>query len=144
MKATIFCLVIAVAGAAFAAGQGEQGTQAPAQRTFKLDLQPRYLPGFKAAREVRMALWDSPMSRLELTVSREQWALRNPGPAGIAVPFQAGPLPFRFNFDPAAQSLVLGPWNSGWDQLTWQEKVAAGAQTGFLALALIQMVRHVH
>jgi hypothetical protein len=144
MKITAFCLVIAVAGTTFAAGQEEQGTKAPAQRTFKLDLQPLYLPGYKPAREVRMALWDSPMSRLELAVSREQWALRNPGPAGITVPFQAGPLPFRFNFDPAGQALVLGPWDSKWDQLNWQEKFAAGVQTGVLAMVLVEMVRHVH
>ena len=144
MKATIFCLVIAVAGSTFAAGQEAPGAQAPSPRVFKLDLQPLYLPGFKAAREVRLALWNSPMSRLELAVAREQWALRNPGPAGIIVPFQAASLPFRFNFDPGGQSLVLGPWNSGWDQFTWQEKVATGAQTGILALALIQIVRHAH
>ncbi len=144
MKITAFCLVIAVAGAAFAAGQEAPGAQAPSPRAFKLDLQPLYLPGYKPAREVRMALWDSSMSHLELAVSREQWALRNPGPAGSVVPFQAGALPFRFNFDPAGQALVLGPWNSKWDQLSWQEKFAAGAQTTFLALALVQIVRHAH
>jgi hypothetical protein len=144
MKFTAFCLVIAVAGTTFAAGQEEQGTQAPAPRTFKLDLQPLYLPGFQPASEVHLALWDSPMSRLELAVSREQWALRSPGPAGILVPFQAGSLPFRFDFAPAGQALVLGPWNSKWDQLTWQEKFAAGAQTTFFAVALVQLVRHAH
>ncbi len=84
------------------------------------------------------------MSRLELAVAREQWALRNPGPAGNVIPFQVVPLPFRFLAGPTGQSLVLGPWNPGWDQLTWQEKIATGAQTTLFAVALIQMVRHVH
>jgi hypothetical protein len=144
MKITAFCLVVAVAGAALASGQGEPGTQAPSPRAFRLDLQPLYLPGYEPAREVRLALWDSPTSRLELAVSREQWALRNPGPTGSVVPFQAAPLPFRFRYDSAGQLLVLGPWSSKWDQLAWQDKVAAGAQTTFIAWVVFQMVRHAH
>ncbi len=144
MKITVFCLLVTVAGAAFAAGQEGPGAQAPSRPAFRLDLRSLYLPGYEAAHELHLALGDSPMSRLELAVSREQWALRAPGPAGNVVPFQVAPLPFRFRADSTGQSLVFGPWNSGWDQLTWQEKVAAGAQTGFFALALIQMVRHAH
>ena len=113
MKITAFCLVVVVAGAVFAAGQEAPGAQTPSPRAFKLDLQPLYLPGYKPAREVRLALWDSPMSRLEVAVSREQWALRNPGPAGNVVPFQEVPLPFRFRADAAGQSLVLGPGTQG-------------------------------
>lgn len=144
MRITVFCLVVVVAGTAFAAGQEAPGAQAPSPRAFKLDLQPLYLPGYEPAREVRLALWNSPMSRLELAVSREQWALRNPGPAGNVVPFQVAPLPFRFRADTGGQSLVLGPWNSGWDQLTWQEKFATGAQTTLFALVLVQIARHAH
>ncbi|MGD1148158.1 MAG: hypothetical protein ABR961_09435 [Thermoanaerobaculaceae bacterium] len=144
MKITAFCLVVAVAGAVFAAGQEQPAAQAPSPRAFKLDLKPLYQPGYEPARELRLALSDSPMSRLELGISREQWAARNPGPAGNVVPFQTAPLPFRFHFDATDQSLVLGPWSSKWDQLSWQEKVAAGAQTSFIGWALLEMVRHAH
>jgi hypothetical protein len=144
MRITWLCLVVAVAGAALSAGQDAPSAQAPSPRPFKLDLQPLHMPGYEPARELHLALWDSPMTRLELAVSREQWAARNPGPAGGVAPFQVAPLPFRFRFDSAGQLLVLGPWSSKWDQLTWQEKVAAGAQTSFFAWALLEMVRHVH
>jgi hypothetical protein len=144
MKITALCLVVAVAGAGFAAGQEEPGAQAPSPRAFKLDLQPLYLPGYEPARELRLVLWDSPMSRLELAVSREQWALRNPGPTGTVVPFQVAPLPLRFSWDRAGQLLVLGPWSPKWDKLSWGDKIAASAQTAFIAWTVIQMVRHPH
>ncbi len=144
MRITTLCLVVGVAGAAFAAGQEAPSGQPPSPRVIRLDLQPPYAPGYEPARELRLALSDSPMSRLEFAVSREQWALRNPEPAGGVVPFQAAPLPFRYHFDSAEQLLVLGPWSSKWEQLTWQENVAVGAQTSLIAWALIAMVRHAH
>ena len=144
MRITAFCLAVAVAGAAFAAGQEAPGAPAPGQRVFRLDLQALYLPGYEPARELRLAAWDSPMSRLELAGLREQWALRRAGPTGSVVPFQAGRLPLTLHLDPSVRSLVLGPWNSEWDRLTWQEKVAAGAQTSFFLFVLTEIARHAH
>lgn len=144
MRITALCLVFVVTGSAFAAGQQEPGAQAPSRGAFKFELQPLCLPGYEPAREVRLALADSPMSRLELAVSREQWALRNPGSTGSIVPLQAAPLPFRFRSGSVGQYLVPGPWSPTWGQLTWQERVAAGAQTAFIAWAVIQIVRYAH
>ncbi len=143
MKIRALCLAVAVTGAAFAAGQEAPGAQAASQRAFKLGLRPFYMPGYEPARALHLALWDSPMSRLELAVSREQWTARNPVPAGGVVPFQASPLPFRLRFDSAGR-LVLGPWSSKWDQLTWQEKVATGVQTTYLVCVVLQIVGHAH
>ncbi len=144
MRVTVLCVALAVASTAFAAGQGGGDTPAPGPRTFKLELQPLYLPGYDPARELHLALWDSPMSRLELTAAREQWAFRNPGPTGTVIPFEGVQLPLRLNLDSGAQRLVMGPWSPTWQDLTWQEKVAAGAQTGVLALALVQVLSHIH
>jgi hypothetical protein len=144
MRVKILWLAVTLAGTAFAAGQDPADAPVPGQRRFRLELKPLTVPGYEPARELRLALWDSPMSRLELAVAREQWALRNPGPFGSVVPFQIIQLPTRLRLDSGAQPLVLGPWNSAWGQLTWQEKVAASAQTGFIAWAMIEMIRHVH
>jgi hypothetical protein len=142
MQVKTFWLAVTLAGAAFAAGQGPADAPAPGPRTFRLELEPLYVPGYEPARELRLALWDSSMSRLELAVSREQWSLRNPGPIGTVMPFQTIQLPMRLRLDSGAQPLVLGPWSPAWDRLTWQEKVAAGAQTGYLAWGLIEILRH--
>jgi hypothetical protein len=142
MRISAFCLVFAVAGAAFAAGQEKPGAQEPSPRAFRLDLRSLHEPGYEPGREVRLGLWDSPMSRLELAASCEQWAARNPGPTGGVVPFQVQSLPFRFRFDSNGQMLVLGPWSSKWDQLAWQDKIAAGAQTTYIAWVLLQILRH--
>ena len=142
MRVTVLGLVLAVVGSTVAASQEAPETSAPAHRTLGLRLEQLYLPGYEPAHQLRLALWDSPMSRLELAVAGEQWALRHPGPAGMVVPPQQLHIPLRLSFDSAAQPLVMGPWSQGWDQLTWQEKVAAGAQTGYIFLALIQIARH--
>lgn len=142
MRVTAFCMVVALAGAAFAAGQQEPEAQAPDRRAFRLDLRQLGQPGYGPARELRLALFDSPMSRLELAMAHEQWALRNPGPTGIVVPFQMAPLRARLQFDSTVQPLLFGPWSPGWDRLTWQEKVGAGAQTSFIVWTLVQMVHH--
>jgi hypothetical protein len=144
MRVTTLCLIVALAGATVAAEQPTPVTPAPPRSGFRLHLDPLYLPGYEPARELRLALWDSPMSRLELTAAREQWALRNPGPTGTVIPFEGVQLPLRLSMASSAQSLVLGPWSPSWERLTWQEKVAAGAQTGVLALALVQVLSHIH
>jgi hypothetical protein len=149
MKAAIVSVVFALAGVIPAAAQEAPAAAAPAaaaptQHAFQLQLQPLYDPRYEPARELRLALWDSPMSRLELTAAREQWALRNPGPTGTVIPFEGVQLPLRLHMESSAQSLFLGPWSPSWERLTWQEKVAAGAQTGVLALALVQVLSHIH
>jgi hypothetical protein len=143
MRIRTFWLAVTLAGAASAAGQEPADALAPGQRVFQLELEPLFVPGYEPARELRLALWDSPMSRLELAVSREQWSLRNPGPLGSVIPFQTNQGPMRLKLDSGAQPLVLGPWSPAWDRLTWQEKVAASAQAGFLAWGLIEILRHV-
>lgn len=143
MRATILVLVLAVAGAA-AAGQ-ESVPAAPAERHgFRLQLGPLYQLGYEPARELRLALWESSMSRLELAAAREQWAVHDPGPTGMVIPFEGVQLPLRLDMTSPVRSLVLGPWNPAWERLTWQEKVAAGAQTGVLAWALVEALAHVH
>jgi len=144
MRVRILWFALAFASAAIAAGQEPADAPAANRRTFRLELKPLQVPGYEPARELRLALWDSAMSRLELAAAREQWALRNPGPTGSAVPFQAIQLPMHLRLDSGVQPVLLGPWNPAWGRLTWQEKVAAGAQTGLIAWTLVEMVRHVH
>jgi hypothetical protein len=145
MRIAILTLALLLAAAPFAAAQQSAAAPAPPpQRAFRLHLKPLYQPGYEPARELRLALWDSPMSRLELAAAREQWAFRNPGPTGTVIPFEGVQLPLRLSMASSAQTLVLGPWNAGWKDLTWQEKTAAAAQTGVLALGLIEALAHLH
>lgn len=143
MRSMVLAAVLFLAVSPLAAAQQAADTSRPDHPAFHLDLQPLFVPGYEAGRELRLALWDSPMSRLELAVAREQWALRNVGPMGAVVPFQQFVIPQRLDFATGAQRLVLGPWSRDWNRLTWQEKLAAGAETGLLALVLVEMVRHV-
>ncbi len=144
MKSALFGMLLVLGGTALAAGQDQPAAPARTQGTFRLKLDPLYLPGFDAAHELRLALWDSPMSRLELTAAREQWALRNPGPNGTVIPFEGAQLPLRLNFESGAQRLVMGPWSPTWQDLTWQEKVATGAQTSLVFIALVEALGHIH
>jgi hypothetical protein len=141
MRTAILGLVLMVAGAMPVNGQG---TPAEARPVLRLHLDPLYQVGYEPARELRLALWDSPMSRLELAAAREQWAFRNPGPTGPVLPFESGQFPMRLRLQSPAQTLLPGPWNPSWSSLTWQEKVAGGAQTGLVTLALIQLLGHIH
>ncbi len=153
MKTTAFFLVAALAATAVAAGQEATGPQARERRDFGLELKRLDLAGdergreaglldAELAREDRMALWGSPMDRLMIGVAREQWAMRNPGPVGIVIPYQATSLPVAFRVAPRGELLLLGPWSRQWERLTWQEKVAADAQTGLFAWTLIEAMRH--
>jgi hypothetical protein len=146
MREAILGVVLMLSLAPPAPGQ-EPPAPPPVEHAFRLQLEPLHEPGYEPARELRLALWDSSMSRLELAVAREQWALRFPGPIGTAIPFASVRLPLRLDLTSPAESLrspFLGPWSPSWERLTWQEKVAAGAQTGVLALALVEIVRHAH
>jgi hypothetical protein len=144
MRNALLGLLLVLAGASLAAGQDQAGTPARTRPTFRLQLDPLYLPGYEPARELRLALWDSPMSRLELAAAQEQWALRHPGSSGAVIPFEGVQLPLRLNLESGAQRLVMGPWSPTWKDLTWQEKVAAGAQTSLVFLALAQAFSHIH
>ncbi len=143
MRIAILGVFLAVVAGAVAAQQ-PAGAPAEPHPSFRLDLSPLVLPGYEPARELRMALWDSPMSRLELAVAREQWAVRHPGPVGLVTPFERAQLPLRLSFDSGAQSAFMGPWNPQWQQLTWQERVAAGAQTGLFLWVVVGAARHLH
>jgi hypothetical protein len=140
MRVKTLWVAFALANAAFAAGQEPADAPASVVRTLRLGLEPLYLPGYEPARELRLAAWDSPMSRLELAAAREQWAVVNPGPSGTVVPFQGVRLPLRLNLASPAESLVTLPWSPSWGRLTWQEKVAAGAQDGVLIWALVDLL----
>ena len=142
MRTTMLALVLAVATATTVPAQDKPAAPPTQQHGFRLQLSPLYEPGYEPARELRLALWDSPMSRLELAAAREQWALINPGPSGTVVPFHGIRLPLRLNLESPAESLVLGPWSPGWERLTWQEKVAAGAQDGVLLWTLVELLGH--
>ena len=143
MRTAALFLILAMAGAPFTYAQDGQAAPTSRHSAFRLNLEPLFMPGYEAGHELRLALWDSPMSRLELAAAREEWALRNPGPTGPVIPFQQLTIPQHLDFSSNAQRLLLGPWSGEWSQLTWQEKVAAGAETGVLALVLIEIARHV-
>ncbi len=153
MKLTAFCLVVAMAGAPFAAGQEGPGAQGSNRRDFGLGVKHLDLAGSRAAREgrwteeeqareERAALRESAMDRLMIGVGRELWAMRHPGPIGAVIPYQATALPVAFRVAPRGELLLLGPWSRQWSLLTWQEKVAAGAETGLVAWTLFEVARH--
>jgi hypothetical protein len=144
MRSALLGLVLVLVGTPLSAAQDQPDAPIQTHPAFRLQLDPLYLPGYEPARELHLALWDSPMSRLELAVAREQWALRNPGPTGAVIPFEGVQLPLRLSLESAAQPLVMGPWSPTWKDLTWQEKVAAGAQTGFVLWVLVEALGHAH
>jgi len=111
MRSALLGLLLVLIGTPMSAGQDQPDAPTQTHPTFRLQLDPLYLPGYDPARELRLALWDSPMSRLELAVAREQWALRIPSPTGTLIPFEGVQLPLRLNLDSGAQRLVLGPWS---------------------------------
>lgn len=142
MKAVAIVLMLGLASSFRADGQKARVPPPQARPSFRLDLMPLYRPGYESARELRLALWDSPVSRMELATAREAWALRNPGPIGTAMPPQHIVLPLRFDLDNGSERLFVVPRSPGWEGLTWQEKVAAGAQTCFVLWALVEVAGH--
>lgn len=134
-------LPIAVAAAA---QEPAKPVAAPPARigAFTLRLDALFSPRYDAARELRLGLWDSPMSRLELAAARELWAARSPGPLGIVPPVQHLELPLRLGFASDSQFGLWGPWSRGWNELSWQEKVAYGAQSGLLLWVVVEAARH--
>jgi hypothetical protein len=126
-----------------AVGQDESAPTSP-QRQFTLGLDVLYSPRYEAQRELRLGLWDSPMSRLEFAVAREIRAARHPGPTGIVTPMSRIELPVRLGYGSAVPGgLLFGPWSPGWQDLEWSEKVAAGAQTAVILTFLAQAVHHI-
>lgn len=144
MRRAVACMLLTVLGTVAASAQqpsapGDAAQQHPA---FHLDLGPILLPGYEPARELQIALWDSSMSRLELAVARSQWAARHPGPMGMILPFERVQLPLRLNLVSGAQSMLLGPWSPEWQELSWQDRLAAGMQTGLFMWVLVEAARH--
>jgi hypothetical protein len=130
-------LLLTVMAVAPAVGQQEPSTPPQPGRQLSLGLDILNSPRYEAARELRLALWDSPMSRLEFGAARELLAARYPGPVGTVTPASIVNLPLRLNFSsPGEQKLFLaGPWSAQWSELSWQEKVATSMETGlFLTL----------
>jgi hypothetical protein len=124
-----------------AAQDGSAPTSPP--RQFSLGLDVLYSPHYEAQRELRLGLWDSPMSRLEFAVAREIRAARHPGPTGMVTPMSRIELPVRLGYGSAVPGgLLFGPWSPGWQDLEWSEKVAAGAQTAVIVTLLAQAVHH--
>ncbi len=148
MRATWVLAIVAAASAVVASGQTapeatpQSTPEQQPKRQLKLSLEPLYSPSYKAARELRLALWDSSMSRLELAVAQEMWAGRNPGPTRLVFPLETMPPSMRLRFGSEGQPLLMGPWSKGWDKLTWQEKIGAGAQTTFVLWGLVEILGH--
>lgn len=120
----------------------EKATPPDPGRQLTLGLGILNSPRYEAARELRLALWDSPMSRLEFGAARELWAARHPGPVGTVMPMPLVELPVRLNFSsPGQQSLMFaGPWSAQWNQLDWQEKVATSAETALFVVVLAKAI----
>jgi len=122
----------------------ETGADAANGRQFTLGLDVLYSPRYEAQRELRLGLFEGPMSRLEFAVARELRAARNPGPTGIVTPMSRIELPLRLGYaNNASGGLLFGPWSRGWQELEWSEKVAATAQTAVIVTILAQALRHI-
>lgn len=138
----VAALALALVAAAPAGAQDENAPASP-QRQFTLGLDVLYSPRYEAQRELRLGLWDSPMSRLEFTVAREIRAARHPGPTGIVTPMSRIELPVRLGYGSAVPGgLLFGPWSPGWQDLDWSEKVAAGAQAAVIVTLFAQAIHH--
>ncbi|MGV8039464.1 MAG: hypothetical protein AB2L07_05105 [Thermoanaerobaculaceae bacterium] len=107
---------------------------------FSLHLNTYPVGSYEASRELRLALWDSPMSKLEYAVARELWAAQmgslpgrgNPGSTAIRMSVGPGRPP----------GLVLaGPWSQEWHELSWQNQVAVAAQSA-VAIGILAALAH--
>lgn len=120
--------------------QEEEAAAAPEPRGFSLRLDTLTPGSYEASRELRLALWDSPMGRLDYAVTREMWAARMGGLPGRGTP---GMTALRMSVGPGSSPrLVLaGPWAEEWHDLAWQDKVAVTAQSA-LAIGIIAALVH--
>lgn len=133
----VLVLVVGVPALAFA----QEATPAPAEpRTFSLHLSSYPVGSYEASRELRLALWDSPMSKLEYAVAREVWAAQMGSLPGRGKP---GSTAIRMSVGPGRPpGLVLaGPWSQEWHELSWQNQVAVAAQSA-VAIGILAALAH--
>lgn len=137
-------IILVLAAAAPCGGQAASGGPAP-QRRFSLGLEVLGSPRYDAQRELRLALWSSPMARLELAVARELRAAKHPGPVGLVLPSPWVQLPLHLDFGPPGQGRLglTGPWSEHWRELSWSEKAAATAETALFVAVIAQAIRQV-
>ena len=134
----VLALMVGVPALAFA----QEATVAPAEpRGFSLHLNTYPVGSYEAARELRLILWDSPMSKLEIAVARELWAARMGSLPGRGV---AGSTAIRMSIGPGRPPglVFAGPWSQEWHQLSWQNQLAVATQSAVAIGILAALARN--
>ncbi|HNX49900.1 MAG TPA: hypothetical protein PLS53_14820 [Thermoanaerobaculaceae bacterium] len=136
------CVGMMLAGLVVAQ-EPETGVQPAAPRAFSLDLESYPLGSYEASKELRLAVWDSPMTRLEFGVAREMYAARMGGIVGLGTPMGAA---FRMSVGPAAPARLVfaGPWSEQWHQLEWKDQLAVAAESAFVIGVLAAVAHNLH
>lgn len=140
MRTTAVALACCLLAGLAVAQEPETGAPAAAPRTFSLDLKTYPLGSYEASRELRLAVWDSPMTRLEYAAAREMYRARMGGMAGIDTPMSAA---IRMSVTPGAPArLVLaGPWSEQWHDLEWKDQLAVAAESA-LVIGVLAALAH--
>ncbi|HPC82348.1 MAG TPA: hypothetical protein P5234_03100 [Thermoanaerobaculaceae bacterium] len=109
-------------------------------RTFSLHLNTYPVGSYEASRELRLALWDSPMSKLEYAVAREVWAAQMGSLPGRGKP---GSTAIRMSVSPGGppRLVLAGPWSQAWHELSWQDQIAVTAQSA-VAIGILAALAH--
>lgn len=118
----------------------EEAAAAAQPRGFSLRLDTLTPGSYEASRELRLAMWDSPMARLDYAVTREMWAARMGGLPGRGAP---GMTALRMSVAPGSSPrlILAGPWTEEWHDLAWQDKVAVTTQSA-LMIGIIAALVH--
>ena len=143
MRTTAVALACCLLTGLAVAQEPQTGAPAATPRTFSLDLRTYPLGSYEASRELRLAVWDSPMTRLEYAAAREMYRARMGGMAGIDTPMSAA---IRMSVMPGAPArLVLaGPWSEQWHELEWKDQLAVAAESALVIGVLAALAHNMH
>lgn len=110
------------------AGAQESPPASGEPKAFSLHLDTFPIGSYEASRELRMALWDGPMGKLEYAVARELWSAQMGSLPGRGRP---GMTAVRMSVSPGSSPrLVLaGPWTAEYHDLSWQDQMAVAAES---------------
>jgi hypothetical protein len=125
------------------AQEPDAGAAPAAPRAFSLDLDTYPLGSYEASKELRLAVWDSPMTRLEYAAAREMYRARMGGMAGIDTPMSAA---IRMSITPGgpARLVLAGPWSEQWHELEWKDQLAVAVESAFVIGVLAALAHNLH
>jgi hypothetical protein len=143
MRVIATALVCLMLAGLVVAQEPDAGAAPAAPRAFSLKLDSYPLGSYEASKELRLAVWDSPMTRLEYAAAREMYRARMGGMVGIDTPMSAA---IRMSITPGAPArlVLVGPWSEQWHELEWKDQLAVAAESAFVIGVLAALAHNLH